>query len=415
MKLRKLGLSILLCSAGSYSLYCNEKTKSYIWGNGVYQALPGQGLSFNNFIPKQLVDFDDKNLQKLFLSEQFESGITGNGDGYIWTAHKLSSQEDKNINDGKRQNITKINVPKGKIKQIKYTKQFVWALTNNGDVFQYQVKDGQFINTPKKINSLQNINQIECGEDHFVALTNDGSILTMGDDTYGQCGLGSNNRSTAPPFYEQRIRNPTKIENLPKINKIICGSNHTLCISAEGSVYGWGSNSQMQLSHSEEFSRVGEPLIAVYNPLRISALMDSNNQVLDLAAGNEFSVFVTKNKQNSETEVFACGHNIRGQLGCGFVRHISDIVKLEGLSNFKININGKQENVEVKQIECGYNHCMALTNVGAILEWGDNEYGQLGNKKRSFTDKPIVVSQFVQNRVATISCGSNSSGVIIQQ
>lgn len=36
MKLRKLGLSILLCSAGSYSLYCNEKTKSYIWGNGVY-------------------------------------------------------------------------------------------------------------------------------------------------------------------------------------------------------------------------------------------------------------------------------------------------------------------------------------------------------------------------------------------
>lgn len=25
---------------------------------------------------------------------------------------------------------------------------------------------------------------------------------------------------------------------------------------------------------------------------------------------------------------------------------------------------------------------MALTNVGAVLEWGDNEYGQMGNKKR---------------------------------
>jgi hypothetical protein len=33
----------------------------------------------------------------------------------------------------------------------------------------------------------------------------------------------------------------------------------------------------MQLSHAEEYSKVGDPLIAVYNPLRISALMDSNN------------------------------------------------------------------------------------------------------------------------------------------
>lgn len=33
----------------------------------------------------------------------------------------------------------------------------------------------------------------------------------------------------------------------------------------------------MQLSHADEFSKIGDPLIAVYNPLRISALMDSNN------------------------------------------------------------------------------------------------------------------------------------------
>ena len=36
----------------------------------------------------------------------------------------------------------------------------------------------------------------------------------------------------------------------------------------------------------------------------------------------------------------------------------------------------------IKQLRCGRNHCMALMSIGAILEWGDNEYGQLGNKKR---------------------------------
>lgn len=154
----------------------------------------------------------------------------------------------------------------------------------------------------------------------------------------GQCGLGNKSRSTAPPFYEHRQSTPHLIENIPPIKKIVCGENHTIAISNEGQVYGWGSNSQLQLSHLDEFSKVAEPLIAVYNPIRLSALMDSNNQVLDVAAGSEFSVFVTKNKMTQETEVFSCGHNIRGQLGAGFVRHVSDIVKIEGLSNFKIEV-----------------------------------------------------------------------------
>lgn len=33
----------------------------------------------------------------------------------------------------------------------------------------------------------------------------------MGDDTTGQCGLGSNRRSSAPPFYEHRQRVPEKL------------------------------------------------------------------------------------------------------------------------------------------------------------------------------------------------------------
>jgi hypothetical protein len=31
-----------------------------------------------------------------------------------------------------------------------------------------------------------------------------------------------------------------------------------------------------------------------------------------MGAGNEFSIFVTKNQNNKETEVFSCGHNLNG-------------------------------------------------------------------------------------------------------
>ena len=89
----------------------------------------------------------------------------------------------------------------------------------------------------------------------------------------------------------------------------------------------------------EDFSRVENPLIAVYEPIKISGLMESHNEVLDAAAGEEFSLFVTRNKLNNETEVFGCGHNVKGQLGAGFMRHICDIVKVEGLSNYKIKVS----------------------------------------------------------------------------
>lgn len=64
----------------------------------------------------------------------------------------------------------------------------------------------------------------------------------MGDDTLGQCGVGAEKRPSCPPFYEKRIKNPIKVENLPKIKKIQSGHNHVLAISTENLLYGWGSN-----------------------------------------------------------------------------------------------------------------------------------------------------------------------------
>jgi len=37
--------------------------------------------------------------------------------------------------------------------------------------------------------------------------------------------------------------------------------------------------------------------------------------------------------------VFGCGHNLKGELGAGFLRHLVDIVKIEGLSNYKIKVH----------------------------------------------------------------------------
>jgi len=153
-------------------------------------------------------------------------------------------------------------------------------------------------------------------------------VFTLGDDTLGQCGLGSNNRKREPPFNLTRVNKFTKVPNLPSIQKIACGSNHVLALSKENTLFGWGSNSSLQLSHEEEFSQVNEPLITAFEPIKISKKLEDNT-ITDIAGGKEFSIIVTQNNKNKETEVFGMGNNLSGQLGVGSVTHIQDIILID--------------------------------------------------------------------------------------
>ena len=191
----------------------------------------------------------------------------------------------------------------------------------------------------------------------------------------------------------------------------MAGGNHCIAITTDGTAFGWGSNSALQLSHENEFSAADQPLIAVYSPIKLEKNLGAGF-VTDVAAGNETSVFITRNKYNGETEVFGCGRNLCGELGNGNLSHINDVKKVESLSNYKITTSEGEKEVTIKQIECGDNHCIALLSVGAVLEWGANEFGQLGNKRRVFTEHPIIVSDFVKENVLHVSARTNNTAVI---
>jgi alpha-tubulin suppressor-like RCC1 family protein len=325
--------------------------------------------------------------------------------------------------------LRKLDLP-GKPRQIAFTKGFMWGLNQKGELFQWPIageptapgadpSEGQrmmILNKPRKVEALgsETLVQIATGEDHIAMLTSKGEVFTMGDDTYGQCGQGPNGRKSAPPFYQQRVRAPIKVENLSKIKRIACGGNHTLALSNDGMLFGWGSNSALQLSHEKEFASVEEPLIGVFSPVRLDGSLP-NNFITNIAAGSEFTMVVTKNRANEECEVYGTGMNLHGQLCSGGVRHISDFVKAEGLSNYDIESPsepGKNMLVTVDEISCGNNHCMALLNIGIVLEWGSNEYGQLGNRKRVFQENPLILANIQDCIPKKVACGHNNSAVI---
>ncbi len=96
------------------------------------------------------------------------------------------------------------------------------------------------------------------------------------------------------------------------------------------------------------------------------------------------------------------------------MRHIKDTTKVEALSNYILRIKGKEEKVRIEQLRCGKSHCIALLNIGYIMEWGDNEFGQMGNKKRSIVMTPIVLKELAGKKVVGVFAGDNKSGVIVE-
>lgn len=214
---------------------------------------------------------------------------------------------------------------------------------------------------------------LSTGSDHFLAMDNNGQVFAMGDDTFGQCGQSSEGRQTTAPFFEKRFGKPVKVDIPEKVIKIVSGYRHNLAITEKGNLFGWGYNNQQQLSHSDEYSQDENPWHAIFTPVPIKKDLEGK-RVIDAAAGEEFSLILVENPQNNNVlECYACGNNLRGQLGINRMSHVQDLQMIEDISGFVDQSTNKP--LKVSGMTCGRKHSIVTFDYGAFFIWGDNEFG----------------------------------------
>ena len=129
---------------------------------------------------------------------------------------------------------------------------------------------------PRLILSLNYVKiiQVCCGERHSLVLTEEGVVYGWGDNTYGQTGVGQRS--------DKFIASPKQWNNERKVIKICCLSNKSFSITECGRVYCCGENDHCQL---------GLPLKkneCVYNP----TLLDIEN-VQNIITSKTNTYFVT--------------------------------------------------------------------------------------------------------------------------
>jgi alpha-tubulin suppressor-like RCC1 family protein len=142
---------------------------------------------------------------------------------------------------------------------------------------------------------LSNVVAVAAGYDHTLALTSGGSVWAWGLRSWGALGDGTTTLHATTP---------QQVSGLSNVVAIAAGSQTSLALKSDGTVYGWGDNGAGQLGEASPSYRTTPSQIP--NLTGIAAISLKNDHTLAL--------------QNDGAEsgiVWAFGYNWQGRLGDG--------------------------------------------------------------------------------------------------
>lgn len=246
----------------------------------------------------------------------------------------------------------------------------VWAWGNN-NAGQLGIGDADVthLRTPKMIEGIYGVVALAVGRNHSVALKDDGTVWTWGDNSYGQLGLYNQKTSLAP----------VKIEGLSDIVSVVAGYHHTLALKKDGTVWAWGKNLNGQLGNGSNDNN--------HLPTQIKDLQN----IVYISSGAAHCMAL-----KGDGTVWAWGWNDYGQLGNG---------------NFKsLNLPTQLSVSNIVKIAAGGLHTIALTTKGNVYAWGANTFGQLGKSSNRNFAKPVKVFS-IKNAISVVAGDMHSLAV----
>ncbi|KAI7750062.1 hypothetical protein M8C21_007485 [Ambrosia artemisiifolia] len=240
---------------------------------------------------------------------------------------------------------------------------------------------------PQPIKALQGIRirQIACGDSHCLAVTMEGEVQSWGRNQNGQLGLGTTEDSLVPQ----------KIEAFQGVNvkMVAAGAEHTVAITEDGELYGWGWGRYGNLGLGDRNDR--------YVPEKASVI--NEEKMVLVACGWRHTISVS-----SSGDLYTFGWSKYGQLGHGDFKDHLVPHKLQALhGQFISQISGGWRhtmaltsegrlygwgwNKKVVQISCGWRHTLAVTERHNVFSWGRGTNGQLGHKEAIDRNIPKII------------------------
>jgi len=218
------------------------------------------------------------------------------------------------------------------------------------------------------------VTSITAGAGYTLALRADGTVWGWGTNSQGELGTGT------PTSY---VDAPVQAVGLDSVSAIATKLASSSFVLRDGRIWSWGRNNLGELGDGTETARA--------TPGQVEGLQD-----VVAVSGSSLQALALR----SDGTVWAWGYNRDGMLGCGTTANpLTSPTQVLGLSG-------------VTAIASGQQYSMALRSDGSVWTWGHNESGQLGDGTTTNHYAPASVPGLTE--VAAISIG-NLTSVALKQ
>lgn len=243
----------------------------------------------------------------------------------------------------------------------------VWGENSRG-----QLGNGNTINQPTPAlvapaNWITNGFSLSMGSEHSLAIRSDGSLWSWGLNSQGALGNSKTVNSSSP----------VQIGARTNWYAVSCGAYSSYAILNTAALYGWGYNSNGQLGTGN--------IINYSSPVQIS--IAGQTWALPSRGLNTFSARYHCLAVTTNFNLYAWGTNWNGCLGIGSTRNYSAPV-LVGTT--------------YAYVSAGLYHSAAIKTDNTLWIWGGNSYGQLGLGNTIPVSSPTQIPGSWSN----VACGS---------
>lgn len=210
---------------------------------------------------------------------------------------------------------------------------------------------------------------ISAGENFSLAIKTDGTLWGWGQNS-NKLGLGLGNLAN------QNL--PIQIGTANDWATVSAGNVHSLAVKTNGTLWSWGNG---------QFGALGN---GVFNSATANVTqVGTANDWLTVSAGNRFSLAIKTNGT-----LWSWGLNNTGQLG------LNNVID----QNLPVQVGTANNWV---RIDAGNQHSLAVDAFGFMYAWGNNTFGQLGDGTNTTSLVPIVITS--SNNWSLVSAGFDHS------
>eukprot|EP00105_Crassostrea_gigas_P014522 XP_011431210.1 PREDICTED: uncharacterized protein LOC105330955 isoform X1 [Crassostrea gigas] len=287
-----------------------------------------------------------------------------------------------------------LSLSQGNVNDPKSKKKLSRALDKRSVFFYFESCTASM--TPIELPPKIKIRHAAVGEDHVIVVTTEKQVYSWGSGDKGQLGHG-NMESKMKPELVQSL-------NGKSISRACCGEGFSIFASDNGIVLTCGDGTSGCLGHGDTLS--------CYRPRLIETLLSLD--VIAISCGSKHVVVV-----GSEGEVLTWGCGADGRLGLGTEDNHCQPQELR-----------IEEPVVIRDVFCGVDGTMFLTDVGSVYACGSNSDNKLGlNNRQGFimamkniftktevegSNVPTPVRALARHRVLGISMGACHTAVIVE-